>query len=318
MRAGLVVYHGERHGEVREVNAAALEHARSLAGVAGHVGGEEGLAYEREVVVEGDARLRRAAGADVGGEAEALGHVDVEGLELLVDVADDELGQGLERYRDEVREAGHEERREHLVHGHHPVRKRAAAETAVVREDEGYLLRQALHYGVHMQVGNLQRGAAVALEEAVDEGEGAEVGAHPAVLPHALEDGQRGARDHEAHALEVVEPGEIVGEGVVHTAPLAVFRYAGLVMVAAAQAALAVLGLPQGVELLQLLINESGDGVFHRLASFAWMCLISRLSTKAWKRVRSWPMLPRAYSFSMVQQGTPSSFCSTCEARTFS
>ena len=269
MRAGLVVNHGERHGKVGQIYAAALEHARRLAGVAGHVGGEEGLAYEREVVVEGDAGLRRAAGADVGGEAEALGHVDIEGLELLVDVADDELRQSLERYRNEVGEAGHEERRQHLVHGHHPVAQRPAAETAVVGEDKGYLLRQALHNGVHVQMRNLQRGAAIALEEAVDKGEGAEVGAHPAVLPHALEDGQGRARDHEAHALEVVEPGEIVDEGVVNSAPLAVFRDAGLVVIAAAKAALAVLGLPQGIKPLQLLVNESGDGVFHRLASFA-------------------------------------------------
>ena len=195
--------------------------------------------------------------------------LDVEGLKLLVDVADDELRQGLQRYRNEVGEAGHEERRQDLVHGHHPVRERAAAQTAVVGEDKGYLLGQALHYGVHVQMRNLQRGAAVALIEAVDKGEGAEVGAHPAVFPHALEDGQRGACDHEAHALEVVEPGDVVDHRVVHSAPLAVFGDAGLVVEAAAQSALAVLGLPQGVKLLQLPVNESGDGVFHRLASFA-------------------------------------------------
>ena len=32
------------------------------------------------------------------------------------------------------------------------------------------------------------------------------------------------------------------------------------------------------------------------------MLLISSDSIKAWKRVRSWPTAPRAYSFSMVQQ----------------
>ena len=188
---------------------------------------------------------------------------------------------------------------------------RSAAQAPVVGEDERYLLRQALHYGVHVQVRYLQLRAAEALEQAVDERKGAEVGAHPAVLPYALEHGYRGAGDHQTHALEVVQPGQVVRERVVHAAPLAVFGDAGLVVKAAAEAALAVFGLPDGVEPLQLLVYKGCDGVFHRAASFAWMCLISRLSTKAWKRVRSCPTEPRAYSFSIVQQGTSISVCST-------
>ena len=79
-------------------------------------------------------------------------------------------------------------------------------------------LYQALDYGVHVEMSDLQLGAAEALEEPVYEAEGAEVGAHPAVLPHALEHRQGCAGDHEAHALEVVQPGEVVHHGVVETA----------------------------------------------------------------------------------------------------
>ena len=103
---------------------------------------------------------------------------------------------------------------------------------------------------MHVHVGYLQLGAAVALIEAVYEGEGAQVGAHPAVFPDALEHGQRGHGHHEPHALEVVEPGEVVNHRVVHAAPLAVFGYAGLVVEADALAADAVFRLPEGVELL--------------------------------------------------------------------
>ena len=318
--ARLVVDHGHGDGEVGQAYAAALEHTRRLAGVAGHVRREHGLADEREVVLEGDARLSRAAGAYVRREAEALGDVYVVRLQMLVYVADDELGQGLQRDGDEVREAGHEEGRHDLVHRDHSVGQRAAAEPAVIGEDQSYLLGQALHYGVHVEVGDLQLGAAEALKEPVYEAEGAEVGAHPAVLPHALEHRQRGARDHEAHALEVVEPGEVVDHGVVHAAPLAVLGYAGLVVETAAQTAGAVLRLPFGVELLKFLVYRRGYRIFHLLLPLpqALIFLISRLSTKAWKRVRSWPTEPRAYSFSMVQQGTPISFCSTKEPRTFS
>ena len=56
---------------------------------------------------------------------------------------------------------------------------------------------------------------------------------------------------------------------VVHAAPLAVFCDAGLVVIPVALAALSVLRAPDGVEPLQLFVNKGGDGVFHRLASFA-------------------------------------------------
>ena len=320
VRARLVVYHRHGDGEVGQAYAAALEHTRRLAGVAGHVRREHGLADEREVVLKGDARLSRAAGADVRREAEALGDVYIVRLQVLVNVADDELGQGLQRDGDEVREAGHEEGRHDLVHRDQPVGQRAAAEPAVIGEDQSYLLRQALDYGVHVEMSDLQLGAAEALEEPVYEAEGAEVGAHPAVLPHALEHRQGCAGDHEAHALEVVQPGEVVHHGVVYAAPLAVFGDAGLVIEAAAQAAGAVLRLPLGVEFLQFLVHKGCDRVFHLLLPLpqALIFLISRLSTKAWNLVRSWPTEPSAYSFSMVQQGTPISLCRTKEPRTFS
>ena len=108
-RRGLVVDHGEGCLIVGQADAAALEHGRRLGGVAGHVRGDDRPADDRERVIEGDAGLRRAAGAHVGRQAEGLGHVDVVRLDVLVDVADDELRQRLQRHRVQIREAGHEQ-----------------------------------------------------------------------------------------------------------------------------------------------------------------------------------------------------------------
>ena len=239
---------------------------------------------------------------------------------MLVNVADDELGQGLQRDGNKVREAAHEQGRHDLVHGYYLIGQRSAAETAVVREHEGDLLRQALNYGVHIQMRYPELGAAETLKQPVDKAEGAEIGAHPAVFPHTLEHRQRRACNHQAHALEVVEPCEVVHHRVVNAAPLAVFGDTGLVVEAAAQAARAVFCLPFGVEFLQFLVYERCHRIFHMFLplSQALIFLISRLSTKAWKRVRSWPTEPSAYSFSIVQQGTPISLCRTKEPRTFS
>ena len=254
---GIVVLHGQGHGEVRLADAAALEHGGGLGGVAGHVGGEHHLAEDREGVIDGDAGLRRAAGADVRRQADGFGHVDVIGLDVLVHIADDELGQGLQREGVETLEALEEERGDRLVVGDNLITVRAAAQALVIGEGEGDALGQGLDDGVHVQMGDLELRAAIALKEPVDEHEGAEEGAHPAVLPHALEHGQGGGAHHEHHGVEVVEPGAVVHHRVLHAAPLAPFGHAGLVIVAASETALAVLGLPEGIKALQRLVHGS-------------------------------------------------------------
>ena len=257
MCARLVVDHGESYGEVRQIYTAALEHGGTLGGVAGHIRGKEGLAEDGECVVNGNAGLSRAAGADVGRQTVGLGDVYVVGVKMLVNVADDELRQSLERDGDKILEALHKQRRKNLVHRNHEVAQRAAAETLIVCEDESNLTGQAANYGVHIQVSYLQLVAAEALEQTVDEHEGAEVGAHPAVFPEALEAGDGSGGDHLCHGEEVIQPCDVVDHGVLHAAPLTPFRNAGLVVVTAALAAYAVLGLPDGVEALKLFINRS-------------------------------------------------------------
>ena len=182
---------------------------------------------------------------------------------MLVNVADDELGQGLERERDEILEAHHEQRGQDLVHGNDAVGILAAAETAVVGQDEGDLLGQAADDGVHALMCGDELVAAEALEQAVDEHECAEIGAHPAVLPKALEAGQRSGGDHHGHGDEVVHPRLVVNEGILDAAPLTPFGNAGLVVVAVSLAAHAVLGLPDGIEAFKLFINSCYNFIEH-------------------------------------------------------
>ena len=323
MGPGLVVDHGQGHGEIRHTEAPPLEHGGGLAGVAGHIGGQDGLAHHGEVVVNGHAGLRRAAGAHVRRQAEGLRHIDIVGLQMLVDVADDELRQGLDGDGDQGGEARHEQRGQHLVHGDDVIGQGAAAQPPVVGQHQGDLVGEAGHDAVHIPVGDPQLRAAIALEQPVNKGEGAQIGAHPPVFPEALQHRHRGLGHHGRHAHQVVQPRAVVREGVLHAAPLPIAGDAGLVLIPAAQAAGAVAGLPLGVEPLELFVHRRHGGVrqvfqLHDRASFPWIRLISRLSTKAWNRVRSWPAEPRVYSFSMVQQGTFSSFCSTWLASTFS
>ena len=262
---GLLVLHGEGDGVVRQADAAALEHGGGLGGVAGHVGGKHDPAQQGESVVQGDARLGGAAGAHVGGQAEGFRHVDIIGLDMLVDIADDELRQGLERDGVQALEALQEQRRNGLVVGDAVVRLGAAAEAPVIGEDEGDAFGEALHDGVHVHVGDAQLLSPVALKEPVDKHEGAEIGAHPAVFPEALEDGDGGGGHHARHGHQIVEPLGIVIEGVLHAAPLAPFGDAGFVIVAVTLAADAVLGLPQGVEAFKPFVNGPDEliGDFH-------------------------------------------------------
>ena len=290
MRAGLVVNHGEGDGEIRHGVAAALEHGGRLGGVAGHVRRNERPAEQRERVVDRDARLRGAARADIRGQAVGLCDVDIIRLYMLVNIADDKLRQRLQGDGVQALEASEKQRGEYLVMGYDVVGLPASAETAVICQHEGDFLGQALHDGVHVHVRYAQLRPAVALEESVDEHERAEVGAHPAVLPEALHDVDRGGRDHGAHGDEIVEPLRIIVESVLYAAPFAVFRDAGFVNIATSQAARAVLRLPQRIKALQLLVDFLNRFVNELQFHFpAPPCnfLISRDSINAWKRVRS-------------------------------
>lgn len=188
------------------------------------------------------------------GKAEGLGNVDVVGLNVLVNIADDELRQRLQRERNELLEAHHEQRGQNLVHGNDAVGILAAAETTVIAQAEGDLLGQAADDGVHALVRGDELIAAEALEQAVDEHEGAKVGAHPAVLPEALEAGDRSGCDHHRHGSEVLQPCAVVDHGILNAAPFTPFCNAGLVIITGSLAADAVFSLPYGVKAFKLFI----------------------------------------------------------------
>ena len=256
MCARLVVDHGQGYGEVRHAYAAALEHGGRLGCVARHVGRDHCLTDEGECVVECNTGLGRAARADVGRKSEGLGNVDVIRLDVLVNVADDELGQSLEGERNELFEAHHEQRRQNLVHGNDAVGILAASETTVVGQTERNLLGQAADDSVHALVCRGQLVAAEAFKQAVNKHECAEVRAHPAILPKALKAGDRSGCDHHCHGSEVLQPCAVVDHGVLNAAPLTPFCNAGLVVVTVSLAAYAVLGLPYGIKAFKLFINS--------------------------------------------------------------
>ena len=263
MSARLIMYHSKSYREVGHTDAAALEHGGGLRGVAGHIGGEHRLADDGERVIHRNAGLSGAAGADVGGKAEGLGDVNVVRLDVLVNVADDELRKRLQRNGDEVLEARHEQRGQNLVHGNHSVGQGTAAQTSVVCENKSDLLCQAPYDGVHIQMRYLELIAAVAFEQAVDEHESSEVGAHPAVFPEALEAGNGCGGDHLSHGHQVLQPCGIVDHGVLDAAPFTILGNAGLVIVTAPLAALAVLGLPYRVEAFKLFVDRGYNFIKH-------------------------------------------------------
>ncbi len=211
---------------------------------------------------------------------------------MLVDVTDDELRHGLHRFRIQGREAGREERRDSLVEADHLVGHLTAAETGVVVQNETDAQGQDADDGIAVDVGDVQFSPPVPFIDAVDEREGREERAHPAVLPDALQDFDGVSRHHGTHVAEVLEPGGIVLERVLYAAPFPVAGNAGTVIaVAGALSALSVLREPDGVEALQFLIDKRNDLLFHRYAPFPAVSsfLISRPSTNAWNRVRSCP-----------------------------
>ena len=206
---------------------------------------------------------------------------------MLVDVADDKLRQRLDRDGNEVFEAGHKQRRQHLVHGYNAVRQLAAAQPLVVGQHQRDLPGQAVDDAVHIHVGDLQLLIPEALKQSVDKRKRAQIGAHPPVLPEALQNGDGRGDHHFAHGQQVIEPRGVVHERVLHATPFPIAGDAGLVLIAAAQTALSVGRLPLGVKPLQLLIEPCDRSVcqvfqLHSFPSFSVPSfLISRLSTKA-------------------------------------
>ena len=136
---------------------------------------------------------------------------------------------------------------------------------------------------------------------------------YPAVPPDALRERDGTAVFHDVgdHHAIVIEPDFIeVIERVFDASPLSVFVETGTRLVQITETPLPV-GLPiekiafdlLKIGPLDLLFDFLQVGLFHFASS--WIFLISMLSTKAWKRVRSWPDAALTYSFSMEQTGNP-------------
>ena len=94
---------------------------------------------------------------------------------MLVNVADDELRQRLQRERIEALEALQEERCDCLIMRDNVHRIRTAAEAGVVLQRKRDSFGQALHNRVHVHMRNLQFRAAIALEQAINEHKGSQI-----------------------------------------------------------------------------------------------------------------------------------------------
>ena len=183
---------------------------------------------------------------------------------MLVNVADDEFGKSLQRHGVEIGETGHKERRQDLVDGDEMCTLfLACAEAAVMREDVCDTSGKAQDDCVHMHMCDLELFVTVALEQTVDEHEGAEVGTHPAVLPEALQTGDRSGCDHLCHGGKVLEPCAVVDEGVLNASPLTVLCNTGLVVVTASLSADAVFCLPYRIKAFKLFVDQSNNFIKH-------------------------------------------------------
>ena len=174
---------------------------------------------------------------------------------MLVYVADDELRQCLQREGIQPLEALQEERCDRLVMRDNVHRVRTAAEARVVLQRKCDSLGQTLYNRVHIHMCDLQLRSAVAFKKPIDEHEGSQIGAHPAVFPEPLQNrhGRRGHHLH--HAEDIVEPGTVVHHGVLYTAPFTPLGHAGLVIIAVALSACALLRLLQRIEALQRFVQ---------------------------------------------------------------
>ncbi|CDB44350.1 unknown [Firmicutes bacterium CAG:240] len=175
---------------------------------------------------------------------------------MLINVANYEFRKRLKRNWDKLLKAHHEQRWHNLIHRNDTVGILAAAEASVIGHNQRNFFGQAANDSVHALVRRDQLVAAEAFKQAVNEHECAEVRAHPAILPEALEAGDRSGCDHHCHGSEVFQPCAVVDHGVLNAAPLTPFCNAGLVVVTVSLAAYAVLGLPYGIKAFKLFINS--------------------------------------------------------------
>ena len=172
-----VVLHGEDKWiglNIGSRKAAALEHGCGFAGVAGLVGGELQLAENGEGIVNCDAGLRGAPGADIGRQAVRFRHIDIVWFNELVDIADDEFRKRLHGLAVKRRETSHKQRWDCLIQSDDMVGFRAAAQPLIVFQNEADFISQSVDNGVAMDTGNFKLRAAVALKQAVHKGEGSQ------------------------------------------------------------------------------------------------------------------------------------------------
>ena len=184
----------------------------------------------------------------------------------------------------------------------------AAVQTGIGVEEVADLVDRGADHCTVVPCGGRERFAAHALQAALEPVDNGQIGlAHPAVAPGALDEVDRVVgelEDIQDHVYIVVAPDVVhVVEGVLDAAPLSVLEKAGLVLIQLAETAAALFG---GVRLAVPEILYGFDRIlFSHDHLPSWICLISILSTKAWKRVRSWPEAELMYSFSIEQTGMP-------------
>ena len=122
------------HAEVvrREVEVPVLIRRRGNAAVARHIAGDKARAELGILIAQGAAGLGRGQGANVGGDAEVFGRVEVRRGDLLVEDGAQKHRQHLRRQVDEVREAGHDLARDELVKEHDLFRQLVAGVEVLV------------------------------------------------------------------------------------------------------------------------------------------------------------------------------------------
>ena len=146
-------------------------------------------------------------------------------------------------------------------------------------------------HGVYGVVVRAQGYAAVARGPAVHHGGRAEIAREPAVAPEGPDHPHGVAQDEARHLAPGAQPpGEVVGR-VHKAAPLAAVHDVRLFNVAVAHEGAQGLAFGEVFEAAPFFL-KAVLRLCHHAPSFcsaAWMRFISSDSTKAWKRVLSWP-----------------------------
>ena len=295
----------DRHAVIvrREVEIPVLIRRRSDAAVARHVAGDKARAELGILVAQGAAGLGRGQGADVGRDAEVFGRVEIRRRDLLVEDRAQKHRQHLRRQVDEVREAGHDLSGDELVKEHDLLRELVAGvEMLVCHERDAQQVGGLFHDAVILGARHAQLVAAHTERAAVDKVRVGQVGGKPLIAKQRAHSRHRTLGHKDDHVLPALEPHIKVKRRVAHAAQLAVakpplFRVeaVGVVIDVAEK-------FPQGAFLFT-------HG--HLPPLCVWSCLISRLSTNACTRVRSWPLPPVAFWRSTATDGMPNSRVTT-------